>query len=215
MSKQRRQRLNRNKHIRSHRSFIRNGVEQLESRVLPGGFLDLLAGAAIAFTLDLLPEEQLVPEEFERDSVASAQRTRSVSPILPPGLSLPEIDLELRENRASQAPSTKSVDFGTTSPATTSVLSATTLIDTFFTSNEFVTSTATHAITPSPPLANSSPSFSSSISQLGSGVGTGSGQGYNVTGAEFPQSSADNISQGASSMPAWMIGEGEGSASGS
>jgi hypothetical protein len=27
MSKQRRQRLNRNKHIRSHRSFIRNGVE--------------------------------------------------------------------------------------------------------------------------------------------------------------------------------------------
>ncbi|MDA1051701.1 MAG: hypothetical protein O3C40_14625 [Planctomycetota bacterium] len=213
MSKQRRKRLNRNKRTRSHRSFIRNGVEQLESRVLPGGFLDLLAGAAIAATFDLLPDEQLVPQEIEAESDAVTLRARPSNPLLQNGFSLPDTDLEPNEERVALRQDFEGLDIAPVSRATTNLLVSASFVDAFFTSNQLVTPSPSHPVTPSPPLSNPSSSFSSPISQLGSGVGSGSGQGFNVTGAELPHSSVSSTSQGASAMPAWMMGEGEGGAS--
>jgi hypothetical protein len=207
MSKQRRRRMKRTKHTRS---FVRNGVEQLESRVLPGGFLDLLAGAAVASNFELLPEEQLISEEVETESDASVQRTRSTHSILQVGLSLGDLDFEPSEDRVELDPSSEVFESATASPATKS-LPATSLIDSFFATNQFVTPSPNHLVTPSPPpLSTPSRSFSSPISQLGAGIGIGSGQGYNVTGAELPQASVGSSVAPAASVPAWMLGEGEG-----
>ncbi|MDA1055635.1 MAG: hypothetical protein O3C40_35010 [Planctomycetota bacterium] len=212
MSKQRRRRLNRHKRTRNRRSFIRNGVEQLESRVLPGGFLDLLAGAAFASNLDLLPAEQFVPEEIEAESKAFTLRERSASTLLQTGLSLPDIDLEPHEERVELKPNFEDLDVAPMSRAATNTLVAATFVDSFFTSNQFVDTIPHLPVSPSPPLTAPSRSFNSPISQLGSGVGSGSGQGYNVTGAELPQASVGSTPIAASSIPAWMMGEGEGGA---
>ncbi|MDA1052531.1 MAG: hypothetical protein O3C40_18905 [Planctomycetota bacterium] len=209
MSKQRRKRLNRNKRTRSRRSFIRNGVEQLESRVFPGGFLDLLAGAAIASNLDLLPAEEFVPEEIEAVSKTFAVQERSANTLLQTGLSLPDIDLEPRQVRTELPRTVKDLDVAPASPATASLLVTASFVDSFFTSNQFIDTTPHLLVSPSPPLSTPSRSFSSPISQLGAGVGSGSGQGYNVTGAELPQSNVASTSVAATSIPAWMLGEGE------
>lgn len=214
MSKQRRRRLTRTKYTRSHRSFVRNGVEPLESRVLPGGFLDLLAGAAFASNFDSLLEECLIPEEVESESDTSVQRTRSPHSVLQVGLSLPDLDFEPSEDRVELDPSSETFEFATASPATKS-LPVTSLIDSFFATNQFVTPSPNHLVTPSPPLFLSTPSFSSPISQLGAGVGIGSGQGYNVTGSELPMPNVVVPVGSVSSMPAWMLGEGEGGATAS
>ncbi|MDA1053604.1 MAG: hypothetical protein O3C40_24415 [Planctomycetota bacterium] len=200
MSKQRRQRLNRSKQIRS-RSQIRNGVEQLESRVLPGGFLDLLAGAAIASNFDLLPAEQLIPEEVEIESDASAPRTRAGNSLLQLGLSLPDLDHDASEERVELTPSNEPLDFATTSPATANTLLATSIVDSFFAGNQFIDTTPRPLVSPSAPLSTPNPSFSSPISQLGAGIGTGSGQGFNVTGAELPLSNVGNSVASTPSMP--------------
>lgn len=211
MSKQRRRRLTRTKYTRSHRSFVRNGVEPLESRVLPGGFLDLLAGAAFASNFDSLLEECLIPEEVESESDTSVQRTRDTSSVLQVGLSLPGLDFESSEDRVELDPSSETFEFATASLATTSPLAAKSLIDSFFATNQFVTPSPNHLVTPSPPpLSTPSRSFSSPISQLGAGIGIGSGQGYNVTGAELPQASVGSSVAPAASVSAWMLGEGEG-----
>ncbi len=191
MSKQRRRRLNRNKHTRSRRSFIRNGVEQLESRVLPGGFLDLLAGAAFASNFDLLPEEQLVPEEIESESAALAGRPQLANAWLLADFALFETELAPRQERAEVALNPRT----TCSSRPTSPQRA-------FRCLPPRSSTASSPATSSsiqlrlarsrslPRFSNPSRTFSSPISQLGAGIGTGSGQGYSVTGAELPQAIA-------------------------
>ena len=157
MSKQRRQRLNRKKQTRSRRSFVRNGVEQLESRVLPGGFLDLLAGAAIAATFDLLPDEQLVPEELEAESKAFAPRYRSANTLLQNGLSLPYVDLEPNEERIELKQNMEGLDIAHVSPATTNLPVSASFVDAFFTNNQFVDTTPHHLVSPSPPSLYSQP----------------------------------------------------------
>ncbi len=215
MSKQRRRRLNRNKHTRSRRSFIRNGVEQLESRVLPGGFLDLLAGAAFASNFDLLPEEQLVPEEIESESAALAGRPQLANAWLLADFALFETELAPRQERAESAELADDMFITSNVSSTRVPLLATSIIDSFFASNQLVDASPTRPISQSPPLPNPSRTFSSPISQLGAGIGTGSGQGYNVTGAELPQSNIDRSGASAPTVPAWMMGEGEGGASAS
>jgi len=59
MTKQRRRR----NCTRTTKARIRKGIEQLENRVLPGGFLDLLISAAFASQFDLVAEEELEDEE--------------------------------------------------------------------------------------------------------------------------------------------------------
>ena len=218
MSKQRRQRLNRNKRTRSRRSFIRIGVEQLERRIQPGGFLDLLAGAAIASTFDLLPEQQLVPEEIESESNSFTVRDRSASTLLQTGSFLPNIDREANEERVELAQTDDEFGFVPTSRAVSNTPVAAAFVDSFFAGNQLVD--ATHHRPVSPPQPTPSRPFSSPIRQLGAGVGVGSGQGYNMTGAELPQSNVSTPAKVAFAMPAWMMGEGEssscgGSASGS
>jgi hypothetical protein len=209
MSKQRRMRLNRNKRTRSRRSFIRNGVEQLESRVFPGGFLDLLAGAAIAATFDLLPDEFSIPEEIEAESDAFATRDRSAKSSLQNAWSLPDIERESNENGVALRQSFDGLDITPVSRATTNLQVSASFVDAFFTSNQLAIPSPRHPVTPSPQLSTSSPSSSSPISQLGSGVEAGSGQGYDIGGTALLQPSADNSSQSAPYFPAWMIGEGE------
>lgn len=183
MSKQRRKRLNRNKRTRSRRSFIRNGVEQLENRVLPGGFLDLLAGAAIISTLDLLPAEHFAPEETEAESDAVTLRERPANALLQSGLSSPDIELEPREGRVRLTPASEVLDVAPVSRATTNLLVSSSLVDAFFTSNQFVTQLPSHPNSSSPPLASPIRSFSPPISQLG--VGSGIGQGYDIDGTQL------------------------------
>ncbi|MBC8355406.1 MAG: hypothetical protein H8E66_25800 [Planctomycetes bacterium] len=221
MSKQRRKRMKRNKQIRSRRSQIRNGVEQLDKRILPGGFLDLLAGAAIASTFDLLPDEQFLPEEIEADSNETVMSRQPNQALLQTDLSALGVDREKdsdREKNEVTADLTKADNAHVLTPesnATTNTLVAASFVDSFFASNQFVDTTSTLPIAQTPPLANPSRSFSSPISQLGAGVGRGSGQGYNVTGAELPQSNVASSVASASSMPAWTRGEGEGGSSSS
>jgi hypothetical protein len=214
MNKQRRKRLNRMK-----RTEIRRGTEPLENRVLPGGFLDLLAGAAFASAFDLLPEEQLVPEEIESESKAFSALEYSARSTLLAGLSFPEIDLTEEDLTRSVATDDEDFSYNVDSPSTTDTLMANSLVDTFFASNQFADTPVSQIAPPSRPTTTPSPSFSSPISQLGAGVGSGSGQGYNVTGAELPQSNVGSSSLAAPPLPAWMMGEGEGdggaSASGS
>ncbi|MDA1055349.1 MAG: hypothetical protein O3C40_33425 [Planctomycetota bacterium] len=158
MSKQRRRRLNRNKRTRSRRTFIRNGIEQLESRVLPGGFLDLLAGAALASNWDLLPEEYLPAEEIEAESKTLARGEWSANTLLQADLSLPDIKREPNEERVELKQDFEDLDVASASPTTTNVLAATSFVDSFFTSNQFV------GISPCLPI---SPSFHSrSLLQL-------------------------------------------------
>lgn len=209
MSKQRRKRMKRNKQIRSRRSHIRNGVEQLDKRVLPGGFLDLLAGAAIASQFDLLPNEQLVPAEIESESNAVVSRDRPAHALLQSDLSALDGDLEKSEVRAELTDSNDDLGLTRESNATTNTLVAASFVDSFFAGNQFVDTIPSLPISQSRPLSNPSRSFSSPISQLGTGVGAGSGQGYNVTGAELPQANLGSSVASASSIPAWMIGEGE------
>ena len=75
-----RRRKNR-KHIK--RARIRKGIEQLENRTLPGGFLDLLAGAAFVAHFDLLDETELKPEQVDavvaKHSAASSATTTLAS----------------------------------------------------------------------------------------------------------------------------------------
>jgi len=172
-----------------------------------------LAGAAIAFTLDLLPEEQLVPEEFEAESADFTRRDRSTNPLLQSGLSLPDIELEPNRERAERTQAAEDLDVARVSRATMNLQVSASFVDSFFTSNQFVDTTPHLRVSPSPPRSTPNPSFSSSISQLGSGVGVGSGQGYNVTGAELPQSSVGRSVAATSAIPNWMFGEGEGGSS--
>ena len=211
ISKQRRRRLNRNKRTRSRRGFIRIGVEQLESRVQPGGFLDLFAGAAIASTFDLLPEQPLVPEGIESKSDTFTPR---VSALLQTGSFLPNSDGEANEERVELTQTDDDLEFVSTSPAISNTLVATSFVDSFFASNRFIDTTPHLPVSPSP-LSTPAHPFSSPTRQLGAGIGTGSGQGYNVSGAELPQENIGSSVSAASSMPAWMMGEGEASASGS
>ena len=213
MSKQRRRRLNRNKHTRSRRSFIRNGVEQLESRVLPGGFLDLLAGAAFASNFDLLPEEQLVPDEIESESAALAGRPQLANAWLLADFALFETELAPRQERVKVAQPEDDVFITSNVSSTRVPLFAASIIDSFFANNQFVDTTPSLPISQSPPLLSPSRTFNSPISQLGAGIGTGSGQGYSVTGAELPQAIAGSSRVAPSSMPAWMFGEGESGSS--
>lgn len=215
MSKQRRRRRKRNKQIRSRRSLIRSGVEQLESRVLPGGFLDLLAGAAFASNFDLLPEDQLVPEEIESESVGFVLQTNFASSSLKRDLARPETSLDPNDTGAESKDLDDTIDIASDSHATAASLLAASFIDSFFASNQFADTSPSLPVSQSPPLSTPPRSYSSPISQLGAGVGTGSGQGYNVTGAEMPQSNVGNSFAPTSSMPAWMMGEGEDPPSGS
>ncbi|MBC8352328.1 MAG: hypothetical protein H8E66_10085 [Planctomycetes bacterium] len=207
MSKQRRKRMKRNKQVRSQ---IRNGVEQLDKRVLPGGFLDLLAGAAIASQFDLLPDEQLVPEEIESDATAAKVADTSAIAAFDTELALSNFDINADESSIELTTSNNQPPLSNTAPSnTTNTLLANSLIDTFYATNQFIDTAPTR-----PALHNSSPpslptSFRSPISQLGAGVGSGSGQGYNVTGAELPQSNVGSSVASTSSIPAWMMGEGE------
>ena len=153
MSKQRRKRLNRTKHIRSHRSLIRNGVEQLESRVLPGGFLDLLAGAALVSNLDLLPAEQFIPEEIEAESDAITLRERPANALLQTGLSPSDVELEPREGRVKLTPATEDRDLAPVSRATTNLLVSASFVDAFFTSNQFVDTRLPVSLAPHLPLS--------------------------------------------------------------
>ncbi|HRX79771.1 MAG TPA: hypothetical protein P5307_11960 [Pirellulaceae bacterium] len=209
MSKQRRRRIKRSKQVRSHRNFICSGIEQLENRVLPGGFLDLFAGAAIASNFDLLPEQQLVPEEIESESVGSLLQTTIVSSSLESELALPATDYAADDDSSASTEPDDNIDIALDSRSTASTLLATSLIDSFFAGNQFTAPSPVHPVTPSPALPTATRSFTSPISQLGAGVGTGSGQGYNVTGAELPQSNVGNSFASTSSMPAWMMGEGD------
>ena len=79
MSKQRRKRMKRSKHRRSQRSSIRQGVEQLENRVLPGGFLDLLASAFVVDQFDLLSAERAIEEESDAQSIQFSAMTTGES----------------------------------------------------------------------------------------------------------------------------------------
>ncbi|MCA9122669.1 MAG: hypothetical protein H6822_20895 [Planctomycetaceae bacterium] len=214
MSKRRRRRIKRSKQIRSHRNFIRNGIEQLENRVLPGGFLDLLAGAAIVSNLDLLPHEELIPEEAASESVGSLTQTTIVGSSLQSELALPTTDLGSADNGSEPSEPDDNFDIAINSGATTAPLLATSIIDSYFAGNQHTTPSPNLPISQSSPLSTPPRSFSSPISQLGAGVGTGSGQGYNVTGAELPQSRVGDNYASASSMPAWMRGEGESPGSG-
>lgn len=59
--------------------------------------MDLLAGAAIAAAFELLPEEQLVPEETESESDGSTSRDGSANTLRYTSFALPKIDLEPRD----------------------------------------------------------------------------------------------------------------------
>ena len=67
-------------HSRITKARIRKGIEQLENRVLPGGFLDLLVSAAFASQFDLMGEEELEAEE-------QTEQTRSAIPRPKPAVS--------------------------------------------------------------------------------------------------------------------------------
>ncbi len=209
MSKQRRKRIKRNKHIQSRRSDIRNGVEQLENRVLPGGFLDLLASAAIASTFDLLPEEQLVAEEVDTNDQSHVMADRPESSLVQSDLSGLDISLDQDESDVELTEANSGTALTVVNHEPTNSLAAASFVDSFFASNQFVDTAPSRLISPSPALPNPSRSFSSPISRLGAGVGAGTGQGYNVTGGELPQSNVGSSVASASSMSAWMLGEGE------
>ena len=158
MSKQRRRRLNRNKHTRSRRNFICNGVEQLESRVLPGGFLDLLAGAVFASNFDLLPEEQLVPELIESESASLVWHAQPANSSLRADFALPKTELAPRQERAESAELADDMFITSNVSSTRVPLLATSIIDSFFASNQLVDASPTRPISQSPPLVYGSPS---------------------------------------------------------
>lgn len=213
MSKQRRQRRNRNKANRSRRNSIRKGVEQLESRVLPGGFLDLLAGAAIASHFDLLPEEQLVPEETQSESDVFKVRDRSAFSGFQTDLALPHVQPEADQRHVERTSSDATGLRGASDPSgTPNSLLSNSFVDSFYASNQLVDTSQHLAGSPSPSLPTS-PSYRSSISQLGAGIGIGSRQIESVGGAELAQSSISSAPGVAPSAPNWMLGEGEGATS--
>ncbi|MDA1053771.1 MAG: hypothetical protein O3C40_25260 [Planctomycetota bacterium] len=160
--------------------------------------------------MDLLPAEQFVPEEIEAESDAVTRREGPANTLLQTGLSLPDFDLEPHEDRTELSRSVEDLEIAPASPTTTSLLVTASFVDAFFTSNQFIDTSPRLPTSPSPPLPSPAPSFRSPISQLGSGVGSGSGQAYNVTGAELPQSNVGSGPSATSSFPAWMMGEGEG-----
>lgn len=224
MSKPCRSRVNRLKRNRVRRSVVRRHAERLEARILPGGFLDLLAGAAIASTYDLLPEEPgllqvpLLAEEIEVGSAIPRGADRSDSLVPSTRLAEPRADsaswdagLEPHEERAAPPQSDDDPHITRYSPtgAATNPFLAIPLVDAFFAGNPFV-DTPSIAIAPHPQMMPTTIApLGSPMSQLGASVGSGTGQG-GVPATASPSPNAGNSAAGLPAIPVAMLGEGEG-----
>jgi len=215
MSKQRRKRLNRAKHLQRQRCAIRKGVEQLESRVLPGGFLDVLASAFVADQFDLLSAERAIEEESDAQSVQVSNATTDEFE-LALAVNMEELFAVKDELYEPSGDFTAVEDpllhhvfrrFAARPYGTSNTLFVSSIVDSFFASNELVNPSPQGTASVSSPISVSVPSFSSlPLPSLAGDSPMISVSSRSVD--DFDNGPADPA--GANSfLPAWMLGEGE------